>query len=149
MSAIRWTSPTWPLMTTGLAGVTDEVCLGGALGGTRTPNRRSLTRTSARWPSDRWNHGYPLGGAVTVEIKGREPLARTIEPSQLSGLPRLEVALGAPTLTRSRAPSVCLDLGRVFNRPTSVHLRGRHPTSSTQQGRSRWVRDRVAQTGVG
>ena len=50
---------------------------------------------------------------------------------------------------RSRAPSVCLDLGRVFNRPTSVHLRGRHPTSSTQQGRSRWVRDRVAQTGVG
>ena len=38
MSAIRWTSPTWPLMTTGLAGVTDEVCLGGALGGTRTPN---------------------------------------------------------------------------------------------------------------
>ena len=39
MSAIRWTSPTWPLMTTGLAGVTDEACLGGALGGTRTPNR--------------------------------------------------------------------------------------------------------------
>ena len=39
MSAIRWTSPTWPLMTTGLAGVTDEVRLGGALGGTRTPNR--------------------------------------------------------------------------------------------------------------
>ena len=140
---------TWPHTATGLAGIPDEACVGGALGGTRTPNRRSLTRTSARWPSDRWNHGYPLGGAVTVEIKGREPLARTIEPSQLSGLPRLEVALGAPTLTRSRAPSVCLDLGRVFNRPTSVHLRGRHPTSSTQQGRSRWVRDRVAQTGVG
>ena len=39
MSAIRWTSPTWPLMTTGLAGVTDEACVGGALGGTRTPNR--------------------------------------------------------------------------------------------------------------
>jgi len=38
MSAIRWTSPTWPLMTTGLAGTTDEACLGGALGGTRTPN---------------------------------------------------------------------------------------------------------------
>ena len=149
MSAIRWTSPTWPLMTTGLAGTTDEACVGGEFGGTRTPNRRSLTRTSARWPSDRWNHGYSLGGAVTVEIKGRAPLARTIEPSPLSGLPRLEVALGAPTLTRSRAPSVCLDLGRVFNRPTSVHLRGRHPTSSTQQGRSRWVRDRVAQTGVG
>ena len=39
MSAIRWTSPTWPLMTTGLAGTTDEACVGGALGGTRTPNR--------------------------------------------------------------------------------------------------------------
>ena len=48
MSAIRWTSPTWPLMTTGLAGVTDEVCLGGALGGTRTPNL--LIRSQMLYP---------------------------------------------------------------------------------------------------
>ena len=139
----------WPHTATGLAGIPDEACVGGALGGTRTPNRRSLTRTSARWPSDRWNHGYPLGGAVTVEIKAREPLSRTIEPSQLSGLSRLKVALGGSHADPKPHPLVCLDLGRVFNRPTSVHLRGRHPTSSTQQGRSRWVRDCVAQTGVG
>ena len=29
---------TWPHTTTGPAGVTDEACLSGALGGTRTPN---------------------------------------------------------------------------------------------------------------
>ncbi len=30
---------TWPHTTTGLAGATDEAYVGGALGGTRTPNR--------------------------------------------------------------------------------------------------------------
>ncbi|MED5232409.1 MAG: hypothetical protein VYD15_02175 [Actinomycetota bacterium] len=30
---------TWPHTTTGLAGTTDEAFVGGALGGTRSPNR--------------------------------------------------------------------------------------------------------------
>ena len=78
MSAIRWTSPTWPLMTTGLAGVTAEACLGGALGGTRTPNL--LIRSQMLYPielraqrSECTSHPEPAPPSVTGATWGGRP----------------------------------------------------------------------------
>ena len=78
MSAIRWTSPTWPLMTTGLAGTTDEACLGGALGGTRTPNL--LIRSQMLYPielraqrSECTSHPEPAPPSVTGATWGGRP----------------------------------------------------------------------------
>ena len=48
VDAARTLRGTWPHTTTGLAGVTDEACLGGALGGTRTPNL--LIRSQMLYP---------------------------------------------------------------------------------------------------